>query len=110
MSLFRITSPHCGIHRRFNGTASLTYAWDFTNDGITDSTLKNPIYTYLTIGSYTAKLTVAPNTPGSNAVTHIITVTNTTTKIGIYQNGVWNLDLYGNGGKNLRARYISCLG
>ena len=85
-----------------SGTAPLSYAWDFTNDGITDGTLKNPIYTYLTIGSYTAKLTVT-NTAGSNAVTHIITVTNTTTKIGIYQNGVWNLDLYGNGGKNLGA-------
>jgi PKD repeat protein len=55
------------------GTAPLSYAWDFTNDGSTDSTDKNPTHTYASAGSYTAKLTVT-NAGGSNSVTHVITV------------------------------------
>lgn len=35
-----------------------SYAWDFNNDGITDSTDKNPMYTYTNGGTYTVKLTV----------------------------------------------------
>ena len=56
------------------GTAPLTYAWDFDNNGVTDSTLQNPTYTYTAAGTYTANLTVS-NTAGSNSVTHVITVT-----------------------------------
>ena len=53
---------------RFDGRAStdpdaadqgrLTYAWDFTNDGTTDSTAPNPTFTYSTQGRHTARLTV----------------------------------------------------
>jgi PKD repeat protein len=39
------------------GTAPLTYAWDFDNNGVTDSTLQNPTYTYTDTGTYTANLT-----------------------------------------------------
>ncbi len=55
------------------GTLPLTYAWDFDNNGVTDSTLQNPTYTYSTAGTYTANLTVS-NIAGSNSVSHIITV------------------------------------
>jgi len=51
----------------------LSYAWDFDNNGVTDSTVQNPTYTYSAAGTYTANLTVT-NTAGSNSVTHIITV------------------------------------
>ena len=64
-----------------NGTAPLTvqftdqstgsptsWAWDFNNDGIVDSTAQNPIYTYSTAGTYTVKLTVT-NSAGSNSLT-----------------------------------------
>ena len=40
------------------GTAPLSYAWDFDNNGVTDSTLQNPAYTYSTAGTYTVRLTV----------------------------------------------------
>jgi len=40
------------------GTGPLTYAWDFQNDGIVDSTLKNPVYQYAAAGTYTVNLTV----------------------------------------------------
>jgi PKD repeat protein len=40
------------------GTAPLTYAWDFNNDGSTDSTVKSPSFAYQTSGTYTVKLTV----------------------------------------------------
>ncbi len=38
--------------------SSLSYSWDFNNDGTADSTVKNPIYIYSTPGTYTVKLTV----------------------------------------------------
>jgi len=46
----------------------LTYAWDFTNDGSTDSTAKSPSFTYKTAGTYTVKLTVT-NANGSDSET-----------------------------------------
>jgi PKD repeat protein len=36
----------------------VTYAWDFDNDGTTDSIIKSPSFTYQSVGSYTVKLTV----------------------------------------------------
>ncbi|MDX9972605.1 MAG: PKD domain-containing protein, partial [FCB group bacterium] len=42
-----------------NGSAPITaWAWDFNNDGITDSTAQNPLHTYTTAGSYTVTLSV----------------------------------------------------
>ena len=40
------------------GSAPLTCAWDFTNDGVIESTLQNPTYTYSVPGTYTVNLTV----------------------------------------------------
>jgi PKD repeat protein len=59
-----------------SGTAPLTYAWDFRNDGTTDSTTRNPLYTYTTPGTYTVNLTVT-NAAGSDirTETDYITVT-----------------------------------
>lgn len=54
------------------GTKPLTYAWDFNNDGVIDSTEQNPTYTFTSSGTYTVKLTVN-NTAGSNEKTIIIT-------------------------------------
>ncbi len=42
------------------------YAWDFTGDGSTDSTVKNPAFTYSTAGNHTVKLTVT-NASGSDS-------------------------------------------
>lgn len=42
--------------------------WDFNNDGIVDSTSKNPSYTYSANGDYTVKLTVT-NAGGSDSET-----------------------------------------
>ena len=47
------------------GTAPLAYAWDFNNDGTTDSSSQNPSFTYTSAGIYTVKLTVT-NGAGSN--------------------------------------------
>ena len=56
---------------------SLSYSWDFNNDGIVDSTQQNPTYTYNTVGTYTVKLTVT-NSSGTNSITNTnyITVNN----------------------------------
>jgi PKD repeat protein len=50
------------------GTTPLTYAWDFTNDGTTDSTSQSPTFTYTAAGTYTVKLTVS-NGAGSDVST-----------------------------------------
>lgn len=36
-----------------------SWAWDFDNDGVVDSTLQHPQYTYTEPGTYTVKLTVS---------------------------------------------------
>jgi PKD repeat protein len=43
-----------------------TWAWDFENNGITDSTERNPVHTYTAGGSYSVNLT-ATNIGGSNS-------------------------------------------
>ncbi|OPZ45101.1 MAG: PKD domain protein [Euryarchaeota archaeon ADurb.BinA087] len=40
------------------GAGTLTYAWDFNNDGTPDSTAKNPVYTFPAAGTYTIKMRV----------------------------------------------------
>lgn len=51
------------------------WAWDFTNDGTTDSTTQNPTHTFSSSGTYSVKLT-ATNSGGSNTVikTNYITI------------------------------------
>jgi len=43
-----------------------TWAWDFNNDGTTDSTSANPSYTYIEPGVYSVRLTVS-NAAGSTS-------------------------------------------
>ena len=45
-----------------------SWAWDFTNNGTTDSTVQNPTHVYTTAGTFTVKLT-ATNARGSSTVT-----------------------------------------
>ena len=45
-----------------------SWAWDFENDGIVDSTAQNPSHQYAAIGTYTVKLSVA-NADGSDSIT-----------------------------------------
>ena len=45
-----------------------TWAWDFQNDGTTDSTQQSPQFTYTTPGVYSVTLTVT-NTAGSSSLT-----------------------------------------
>ena len=44
-----------------------TWAWDFENNGSTDSTLQNPTFVYTTPGTYSVKLTVT-GLPPSNTI------------------------------------------
>jgi len=55
---------------------SITYAWDFTNDGIIDSILANPSYTYTTRGTYTARLTVTDKSGLSATDTASVAISN----------------------------------
>jgi cytochrome c len=58
------------------GTA-LTFAWDFDNDGTTDSTAANPTHTYTNPGSYTATLRVT-DAGGLTAVDNVQVVAGNT--------------------------------
>jgi glucose/arabinose dehydrogenase len=55
----------------------LTYAWDFTNDGTTDSTAAAPTFTYPTARTYTARLTVTDTLGASDTDTVTITAGDT---------------------------------
>ena len=51
------------------------WAWDFDNDGTTDSTLQSPTYAYSVVGTYTVKLTATyPTGPASKTYPNLITV------------------------------------
>ena len=56
---------------------SITFAWDFDNNGSVDSTAPNPSFTYTTAGVYTARLTVTDSTGKSASASTVITVGNT---------------------------------
>lgn len=55
-----------------------SWNWDFQNNGSTDSTFMNPVYTFATPGTYTVKLT-STNPYGSNTIvkSNFINVTTT---------------------------------
>jgi uncharacterized repeat protein (TIGR01451 family) len=48
------------------GTGITSWAWDFNNDGVVDSTSRNPAYTYASAGTYSVNLTVT-NAGGSDS-------------------------------------------
>ena len=56
---------------------SITFAWDFQNDGTVDSTDPNPRFTYTANGVYTARLTVTDSTGKTASASTVITVGNT---------------------------------
>ena len=61
----------------------LTYAWDFQNNGSTDSTAANPTFTYTTAGSFSAKLTVTDPSGASGTTNVPISVGNTAPTVTI---------------------------
>ncbi|MBN2098201.1 MAG: PKD domain-containing protein [Dehalococcoidia bacterium] len=57
-------APLTVIFKDLSSNSPTSWAWDFNNDGVTDSTAQNPTYTYTVAGTYTVKLT-ATNADGS---------------------------------------------
>jgi PKD repeat protein/glucose/arabinose dehydrogenase len=55
----------------------ITYAWDFENDGVVDSTEANPVHTYTDRGQFSARLTVTDSDGFSGVSVQKITVGNT---------------------------------
>lgn len=52
--------PPLTVHFTDQSIGSPTsYAWDFNNDGITDSNVKNPQWTYQAMGEYTVSLSIS---------------------------------------------------
>lgn len=57
-----------------------SWAWDLDNDGVTDSTEKNPTHAYTALGTYTVRLTVS-NSAGSDEAIKADFITVTTISI-----------------------------
>ena len=55
----------------------ITYAWDFENDGVVDSTEANPVHTYTDRGQFSARLTVTDSDGFTGVSVQKITVGNT---------------------------------
>ncbi|WP_353850347.1 carbohydrate-binding protein [Solwaraspora sp. WMMA2065] len=66
---------------------AITYAWDFTTDGSTDSTQPNPSYTYTSNGEFTATLTVRDSTGRSATASVVIGVGRPTVTLDLPRNG-----------------------
>jgi PKD repeat protein len=60
-----LTVQFTDLSTKMEDTAHSSWAWDFQNDGSTDSTSQDPLFTYTADGTYTVKLT-ATNAAGSN--------------------------------------------
>ncbi|WP_459712919.1 ThuA domain-containing protein [Actinophytocola sp. KF-1] len=82
-------SGHAPLAVTFDGESStdpeneaLTYAWDFTGDGTTDSTEASPSFTYTENGVYSARLTVTDPAGKTGTTTVPITVGNTRPEVG----------------------------
>ncbi|MDH2425291.1 carbohydrate-binding protein [Sphaerisporangium sp. TRM90804] len=65
----------------------ITYAWDFTSNGSTDSTAANPSFTYTANGTYTATLTVSDNTGRSATASISVSVGQPTVTLNLPLNG-----------------------
>jgi len=66
---------------------AITYAWDFTTDGSTDSTAANPSFTYTSNGEYTATLTVRDSTGRTSTASLVIGVGRATVALNLPVNG-----------------------
>jgi len=72
-------------------------SWNWTfGDGSSNSTLQNPVHTYLTAGLYNVSLNVT-NSAGFNVTTKVgyINVTNAMDKIGVSNGDIWAVDTTG---------------
>ncbi len=71
------TSGQAPLAVQFTDTSTnspTSWAWDFDNNGSTDSTAQNPLFTYTGAGTYTVALT-ATNAAGSDPVTKASLIT-----------------------------------
>jgi cytochrome c len=65
----------------------ITYAWDFTTNGSTDSTAANPTFTYTSNGRFTATLTVRDNTGRSATASVVVNLGQPTVTLNLPVNG-----------------------
>ena len=82
------TAPLTVAFTDLSANLPTTWLWTFGDGNITNSSVQNPIHTYIIGSNYTVTLT-ATNAVGSNTVTKLgyINITNATSKTGVYRPG-----------------------
>jgi PKD repeat protein/predicted secreted protein len=84
-----------------NSTESPTgWSWNFGDEDMTNTTVQNPVHTYLKAGNYTVSLNVTSAGGFGNLTRQgYINVTNAMSKIGVFRNSnhLFYLDYNGNG-------------
>ena len=66
------------VDSSFSSATITSWAWDFNNDGMIDSTLQSPSFTYICPGNYTVSLTVTDgvNPPSNRTLANYISAGN----------------------------------
>ena len=86
---------------QFTDTSTIqpaSWNWSFGDNSTVNATIQNPVHRYISGGNYTVSLNVTTNSGFATVTkTGFINITNSTTKIGIFQNGGWYLDTLGTG-------------
>ncbi|PKK85266.1 MAG: hypothetical protein CVT48_06205, partial [Thermoplasmata archaeon HGW-Thermoplasmata-1] len=89
-----------------------SWAWDFENDGIVDSTEQNPTHQYTTEGTHNVKLTVTDNDGASGycekviEVSPLVVITNAATLVKANTAALnMNYDMQGLTGANVQFKY-----
>jgi thermitase len=69
-----------------------SWNWTFGDGSIVNATVRNPVHTYVSRGNFTVSLNVT-GLGGFNCTTKVgyINITNSTSSIGVFRNGLWYL-------------------
>ena len=86
-----------GLAVQFTDTSTggpTSWAWDFTDNGSTDSTVRNPTFTFPSAGTYTTRLT-ATNANGNGTTTRTVSVAASIVGTWVYDSAALPFDFAG---------------
>ena len=86
------TAPITVVFTDLSANAPTTWNWTFGDGSNLNTTVRNPVHTYVSGGNYTVLLNVT-NIGGFNSTIKVgyVNLTNGTTTMGVFRNGMWFL-------------------